>query len=216
MEKFIKLILIIISLICTYIILAVGLKIVPTIYESSNSENINNVSLNLSYSYIAGVIFYFFVTLFPYLILKNKLKPALDLKLIDLKIQITSFIRSFNSVTDIDLKDIDLITIQNIIKKHSILDRSYYSPMTGTTMSNLDFLCSTKLNIFNLVESILTYREYLTSNQILELERIRDSKFFHLTKMAGFPLQDVFYKSDEFNQAFSNTFFEIIESARNI
>jgi len=140
MEKFIKLILIIISLICTYIILAVGLKIVPTIYESSNSENINNVSLNLSYSYIAGVIFYFFVTLFPYLILKNKLKPALDLKLIDLKIQITSFIRSFNSVTDIDLKDIDLITIQNIIKKHSILDRSYYSPMTGTTMSNLDFL----------------------------------------------------------------------------
>ena len=156
------------------------------------------------------------MTLFPYLILKNKLKPALDLKLIDLKIQITSFIRSFNSVTDIDLKDIDLITIQNIIKKHSILDRSYYSPMTGTTMSNLDFLCSTKLNIFNLVESILTYREYLTSNQILELERIRDSKFFHLTKMAGFPLQDVFYKSDEFNQAFSNTFFEIIESARNI
>ncbi|MBK9225086.1 MAG: hypothetical protein IPO23_11590 [Flavobacterium sp.] len=112
MEKFIKLILIIISLICTYIILAVGLKIVPTIYESSNSENINNVSLNLSYSYIAGVIFYFFVTLFPYLILKNKLKPALDLKLIDLKIQITSFIRSFNSVLDIDLKDIDLITIQ--------------------------------------------------------------------------------------------------------
>lgn len=216
MEKLIKLILIIISLICIYIILAVGLKIVPTIYESLNSENVNNVTLNLSYSYIAGLIFYFFVSLLPYLILKHKLKPAIDLKITDLKTQITSFIRSFNSIKDIDLKDIELITIQNIIKKHSILDRSYYSPMTGTNMSNLDFLYSTKLNIFNLVDSILTYREYLTSNQILELEKIRDSKFFHLSKMAGSPLQDIFYKSDEFNQAFSITFYEIIESVRKI
>ncbi len=216
MEKLIEFILIIISLICIYIILAVGLKIVPTIYESSNSENINNVTLNLSYSYIAGLLFYFFVSLLPYLILKNKLKPAIDLKITELKTQITSFIRSFNSIKDIDLKDIELITIQNIIKKHSILDSSYYSPMTGTNMSNLDFLYSTKINIFNLVDTILTYRDYLTSNQILELEKIRDSKFFHLSKMAGFPLQDIFYKSDEFNQVFSITFYEIIESVRKI
>ena len=216
MEKTIKLILILISLLSLYVILTVGLKVVAPISESSNSENINQVSLNLSYSYIAGLIFYFFVTLLPHLSLKRKLKPAINLKLTDLKTQITSYIRSFNSVENINLNDIKLVTIQNLLEKHSILDTSFYSGMTGTTINNLDFFYSTKSNIYNLIETTLTYRDYLTSNQILELEKIRDSKFFHLIKMGNYPTGNVFYKSDKFKLEFANRFFEIIESVRKI
>jgi hypothetical protein len=213
MEKFIKFILTLITFLCLYIILTVGLKLTSPL---SDSENVNQVLLNLSYSYIAGLIFYFFVTLFPYLILKYKLKPALDLKLNDLKMQITSYVRSFNSVEIIDLNNLKLADMQKLLDTHGMLDRSHYSLMLGTTISNLDFLNSTKINIFKLVETILSYRDFLTSTQILELEKIRDSNFFHLIKMGNLPNATILYNSKEFKNGFANNFFEIIQSVRKL
>ena len=80
----------------------------------------------------------------------------------------------------------------------------------------MSFLDSTKINIFNLIGNILTYREFLTSNQVLELEKIRDSKFFHLIKMADSPIGNNVYGTSEFKQVFAIHFYEIIESVRKI
>ena len=53
----------------------------------------------------------------------------------------------------------------------------------GRVMTNQEFLNGHKQNIESLINKILGYKEYLSSDQVLYLEEIRESKFFHLLKV---------------------------------
>ena len=183
MNRLIKFFLLFVTVICLYIIFSVGLDIIGKIGSSYNSVKINNVALNLSYSYIAGLIFYFFISYLPFIQTKKKLKPAITSKIEYLSTLIKSFIQTFESTeNNLSLKGIHPNYIEKLIVNKSVLDSSYYSVM-GRTMTNQDFLNGHKENIENLIEKILSYREYLSSDQVLYLEEIRDSKFFDLLKI---------------------------------
>jgi len=53
--------------------------IIPPIFgEASNADDRNEVMLNMSYSYLAGAIFYFFVTWLPYKIRSRKMRPFIN------------------------------------------------------------------------------------------------------------------------------------------
>ena len=64
--KIINLILCLLTLCAGYIILTVGLGWFWTIGSFENADRINQVLLNLSYSYIAGWIFYLLVLYFQH------------------------------------------------------------------------------------------------------------------------------------------------------
>lgn len=48
---------------------------------SDNYQQVNQVIINLSYSYLAGLIFYLLTSCFPYMIKRNKLKKPIIEKL---------------------------------------------------------------------------------------------------------------------------------------
>ena len=53
--------------------------IIPPIFEETkNAVGKNEVMFNLSYSYLAGYIFYLKVTLLPYKMRARKMKPFID------------------------------------------------------------------------------------------------------------------------------------------
>lgn len=63
-----KIILIILTLISIFIVLQIGLEIIPLFdskMEQNRIEKINNVLLSLSLSYIAGIILYLLINFFP-------------------------------------------------------------------------------------------------------------------------------------------------------
>ncbi|MFH6993418.1 hypothetical protein [Flavobacterium sp. FlaQc-48] len=183
MKRLIIFFLLLVTVLSLYIIFSVGLGIIGEIGSSNNSEKINNVVLNLSYSYVAGLIFYFFISYLPYIQTKKKLKPAINSKIEYLNALVTSFVQTFESnEKKIELKKISSNYVEKLILNKSVLESSYYSIM-GLVMTNLDFINGHKENIENLVDKILSYKEYLTSDQILYLEQIRDSKFFQLLKI---------------------------------
>jgi hypothetical protein len=63
----------------------------------------------------------------------------------------------------------------------------------------------------------LSYKEYLTLEQIIYLENIRDSKFFHLLKVnSNNSLGFNYYNSIAFNDAFAKELFAIIEVAKKL
>ena len=62
-----------------------------------NPENINRVLLNLSYSYLAGYIFYLLVTEIPYLHRKQRFCKLLSKKYDSLKNQIETHIQAFDT-----------------------------------------------------------------------------------------------------------------------
>ena len=95
MKIIISIILYLLTLSSGYIILTIGLGWFWTIGSCENADRINQVLLNLSYSYIAGWIFYLLVTYFPEMQRKITLRPAIQLKIEDLRKQINACIQTF-------------------------------------------------------------------------------------------------------------------------
>lgn len=217
MNIIVKILLFTISIMSIYIIGGVGLEILPKISASSNAENINNVSLNLSYSYFAGLIFYFFISYLPKYIEGKKIKPTLKLKVEDLNNQIESYIHTFNEKTvDGIIKTITELEIKSLYNSHSLLDKSYYADLTGGNMSNVDFINSTKMNIVKYIDGILFYKDYLNSEQILALEKIKESKFFHLFKIQEYNQARILYNHKNFKDECAKEFYELIKTLKKI
>ena len=80
MKNFIVSFLTLLTILCLYIITYVGLGYGWAIGCSDNWQRINAVALNLSYSYIAGLIFYLFTSTLPYYFRKTKVAKIIKEK----------------------------------------------------------------------------------------------------------------------------------------
>jgi hypothetical protein len=213
-----KICLLVISLLSFYIIASVGLEIMPKFFTSNNEININNVALNLSYSYFAGLIFYFFISYLPERIQLQKTIPILKFKMDRINSQIESYIHTFNSgFNDGVIKTITDAEIQTLFLTKSLMNKSYYSFLTGDeSMLNVDFINLTKKKIVDYVDGILLYKEFLNFDQIVALEEIKGHKFFQL-----FVIQDkqhaiLVYNQIGFKKDCANEFCELVKTLRKI
>ena len=182
MGKKTKYFLFIVTTICLYIICCVGLGWFWTIGSAINSVKINNVLINLSYSFIAGLIFYFFVSYLPSQAKIRKFKPVIDLKIKDLYNQINACVQTFDDKENQDIiKTITKEELTQVIQKIDMYNSSFYANVVGYNMNNLKFLNATKGNVFEIIESLTGYKEHMETEETLNLETIRDS-----TKLASF------------------------------
>lgn len=218
MKKIISIILYLLTLSSGYIILTIGLGWFWTIGSCENADRINQVLLNLSYSYIAGWIFYLLVTYFPEMQRKITLRPAIQLKIEDLRKQINACIQTFAKNEDWHL--VDTITKEQLVQLITNADmyaNSYYASIVGFQQNHLQFLHATRSNVFELIEQILFYKEYLSAEQLLLLEKIQDSTYFHLTKVyENTPLAKIFYSSDKFKNEMVDDLYDVITHMRNL
>jgi hypothetical protein len=206
----------ILTLICLYIILCVGLGWFWTIGYSDNSENINQVLINLSYSYIAGLIFYFLISFLPYRLKIEKLKPAITFKIDSLYKQIKACAQSFDTKENTDIiEKTTLDELKIVLDKNGMYDNSFQAREVGYIMNNFQFLNSTRNNAFDIIDSLLGYKEFMKMEQVVEIEKIRDSDFFRLVKTyEDTPIAKHYYSSSEFKEALAEDLFEIIISIR--
>lgn len=206
-----------ISVISVYIIFSVGLGWLWKIGSFENSENINQVLINLSYSYIAGLIFYLLTSTIPRYFTKQKITPIVDRKINEIYENIESCIQSFKKT---EMKDLiissNIDTITQMIESENILGKSYFSQMMLTDITNLEFIKSKKEIIYDLISDILSYKEYLSDEQLTNLENIRSSETFHLLKMSHHPLSEKIYSSKEFEEKFAFNLNNIIESIKAV
>lgn len=218
MEKVVKCVLLITTLISLYIIFCVGLGWFWTIGFSFDSDKINQILINLSYSYMAGFIFYILVSYLPYRLKTEKLKPVIKLKINDLYNQINACVQTFDSTENNDI--IINLTVDKLAEKinnNNMYGNSFYAIMVGYQMNNLQFLKSTKDNVFGIISSILEYKEYMNTDQILNIEKIRDSEYFHLVKVyEDTPIAKTYYSSQQFKDAMIKDLYEIIVCVREL
>lgn len=218
MKKIINLILWLLTLSTGYTILTVGLGWFWTIGSFENAKEINQVLLNLSYSYIAGWIFYILVSYFPAKQRKMVLLPAIRLKIEDLRKQINACVQTF--ATDEDWYLVDVITkeqLSQLITNANMYGDSYYARVVGFQQNHLQFLHATRLNVFELIKQILFYKEYLSAEQLLLLEKIHDSTYFHLTKISeNTPTAKVYYNSNRFKNEVIINLYDVIIYMRKL
>jgi hypothetical protein len=218
MENITKYLLLIITAICLYIIFCIGLGWFWTIGTATNSENINQVLINLSYSYVAGLIFYILVSYLPNKAKIKKLRPVIKLKISDLYNQINACVQTFEVVENEDIiKSITKEQLKESINKNDMYNNSFYANVVGYNMNNLKFLNATKGNIFEIIESLTGYKEYMETEETLNLEIIRDSTFFHLVKIyEETPMARIYYSSPQFKSEFIDDLYDIIICIRKL
>lgn len=202
----------VVSIIPVYIILCVGLGWLWPIGSCENYERINQVLLNLSYSYMAGLIFYVLVTYLPYIHKKSKIMPSVRLKIGDIYKQINACLQTFDTQDRGDL--IGSVRHERIIELINGADMygdSFYAVEVGFNMTNLQFLVETRKQIFELIEQTLCYKEYLSGGQLLKLEKIHDSTYFHLTKInETTPTARLYYSHQRFKDEMIREFIPIM------
>lgn len=184
-----------------------------------NPENINRVLLNLSYSYLAGYLFYLLVTEIPYRQRKRRFHKTISHKYDDIRLQIESNIQAFDTIKYYHLNKITRNELRKIVTKRNLTDNTFYADECGITQSVIDFINRSKEKIEEVAYELLNvYKDYLSEDEIETIENIIHSSYFNLT---DFKRNDKLTSKnkDFFNslkEDLSDSLYEVIENTRKL
>lgn len=173
---------IVLALFSLWVIIVVGLNLpylIPSIFDSDININLNTIFLNLSYSYIAGCIFYFFTSYLPNLIRMKKIKSGIKIKIGEMDRAIQDMFYAFNRgnaenfAMDVICKNKE-ICIKVLMSKdwNSIIEEeAKYFHYTTTYLSRI---CNKHKELKKAINCLIdTYKEYLSAEQLTMCEEIR-------------------------------------------
>lgn len=189
MEKLIKYVLWLIAIICLYAILHIGLGCFFAIGISDKYLSINQVFINLSYSYIAGVIFYLLTIRLPYRQRLNKLKLPISKKIRAIHGKIIDSAKCLYPMEEWN----QIIFSENNLKQRfmniSINSQSAYS-IAGINRTIIAHLIAQRNDIRILIKDLLGYKEYLSNEQLSIIEDINESDYFCLLNAFSITIMD--------------------------
>ena len=144
-----------------------------------NPEHVNRILLNLSYSYLAGYLFYLLVTQIPYLQRSKKFRKIIVAKYEILNYQIESNIQAFGANKTNVLNTITLNELTDLIQSKEITDVAHQAKEIDYKTSILILLNRSLNTIIQTCHEILNiYKDYLTESEVMTIEKIRTSQYF--------------------------------------
>ena len=207
----------------TYIILAilttfsVGMLlfrwgiISPIFGEAVNADARNEVMLNLSYSYLAGLIFYILVSWLPYKIRSQKMRPFIEEKKKVIKGKIDDCaIATIPTAIIIDHKPDRAELISHLEQTSFLTAPTYMSLLTqGSTI--YDHWRLQRNEIKTAIADVLEFKEYLSDKELVVLGKIQDCQFFYGIN-AIFPITD----NPEARKKIANYLCDAIDIAKEL
>lgn len=190
-------------LLAAWAILSIELNIIPKIpvlWNDSTIEGLNHLYLNLSYSYIAGAIIYWFTVSLPYQINKYKISKVIRNKINDIGVQIQNMNIEFR--TPENQPRISDIQATMELFNYDIWIGECRIPTHLNNQSVISAFVQDYENLQSYVSGIINdYKEYLSAEQILLLEGLRNSQ-----------MSSIFSMGKQFNHVYSkDVFSKIIE-----
>lgn len=167
-------------------ILAIQLKVVPTInvgWEAETTKSVNDVLLNLSYSYIAALVFYELTTRLTAYRRKKKLLPVMQKRVEQIgRSGIYYILLEFarKSGFKADYKS-SYNTAKILESKQLFEEMPFFYEAYGVKKTYLAHVMDEGLKIKEMVSNLLVkYKDEMTVEQILLLEDIPDMYIFRL------------------------------------
>ncbi|WP_340104904.1 hypothetical protein [Rhodohalobacter sp. 8-1] len=173
--------LIALNLVGFYIILSIGVQILPKIsvnWSDTFVTNYNNVLLSLSYSFIAATLFYLLINYLPKTEKKKRFQPVVKR---DIKKIHSLFINMINTMEPDSVKHEnipDYNKFENLMEGISTYKK--YPPTKGliTEASYLKTFLYLKVETKEIISHIHLFKEYVPIEIISLLEDLNDSRFF--------------------------------------
>lgn len=169
-------------LLAAWAILSIELNIIhkiPVLWNDSTIEGLNHLYLNLSYSYIAGAIIYWFSVSLPYQINKHKISKVIRNKINDIGVQIQNMNIEFR--TPENQPRISNIQATMELFNYGIWIGKCRIPIHLNHKSVISAFVQDYENLQSYVSGIINdYKEYLSAEQILLLEGLRNSSMANI------------------------------------
>lgn len=189
MKNIANIILAILTAISVYVIIYVGLGIGWSIGTSDNYERINKVLETLSYSYLAGCIFYILTSTVPNYYKRRKLKPTIQskLKLILGKLEESkkqAFPLEDYNKTHTNEEYIERMRNTPLSSMCALEPLVYHGVTVGAIMKHLKEAAMIEIS------DVLRYQEYMTEEQVIVVASLTNSAYFYILKAIGTPKFD--------------------------
>ena len=175
-----------ILLLSVWAILSIQFSVVPRICVVWNYETVrsfNSMYLTLAYSYIAAYFFYLLTNRFPIIERQTKLSPIIKRNIKDVGRDIRNILLEFARDTEFnynyDTPDAGAI----LMSKEWLSNIPKFQTYHHVSITYLAFINAEGNAIKEKIESIIgKYKDELTVDQLVALEKIKDSMFFRRTK----------------------------------
>lgn len=155
---------------------------VPTGYESAIVKGINNIALGLSYSYIAGLILYFFTVALPDCLKKLKFQPVIKSKIKGLGSMLHNMLVPFSSVDNpVFLSETENITA--MMKAKDWNARTIIPLYPGNTTYLMAFHSDCESLQREVSQIIADYKHMMDTETVLLLEDIRSASVYELVEI---------------------------------
>lgn len=190
MAKFITICLWLLTFGCVALILYVKLGLGIPIYACENAESINDVLLNLSYSYLAGCIFYILTSYLPMYHKRKKMRVVIDAKikqiygiLIDCKKSVLSE-EEYSKGIDMSDETFKKLLAQKQLSFPCALSRAYNGLSIG------QYLYNQKQQLQCIIDSLILYQDCMDVNELCTIAKLQNSDYFNMMKIILNPLVD--------------------------
>lgn len=154
--------------------------LIPPIFGyAPNAEARNEVLLNMSYSYLAGAIFYFFVTWLPYKVRAKKMRPFIEEKKKVIKQKMDDCAIATIPTAIIVKKKTGKEELINHLEATSLLTTPTYMSLLVSGSTIHEHWLRQREDIKNAIKDTLEFKEYLTDKELVVLGQIQDCQFFY-------------------------------------
>lgn len=155
--------------------------VIPAIFgEAPNADARNEVMLNLSYSYLAGTIFYFFVTWLPFMQRSKKMRPFIEEKKKVIKGKMEDCVLNAMPTSLILQRKPTKDEIINHFENNSLLTSPTFMSLLVQGINIHTHWRLQREEIKEVIKDILEFKDYLTNKELVLLGQIQDCEFFYL------------------------------------
>ena len=164
-----------IALICLYAIFQIKFDFAFWIGYSEKAEVWNEIITNLSYSYLAGFIFYLLTVTLPHKKMKGKVKVALDSKLNTIRTNYKACVESVYHPLKAMSLDITKEEAVANFKAVSFYQKCKMGYFQDKDISVVDYIRLKHQENVNRAAELLEYKPWLSSETVAQIEKIRNS-----------------------------------------
>lgn len=214
-----RLALYLILLLCAWAVLAIQLKIsclsIPVNWSHESCNNLNQLYINLTYSFLAGYVFYLLTIYFPQKTEKKRLQPVIIKKTKAIKKELENVLLEFSRGTDTN----DYMKTESarkvLMSKNWTDNMPMYQKLYNANISYIAFIGEVgKLIQKNIVELIQSYQRFMTTEQIGLLEELPKLTIFSLAQQ--FSKMPISLEDENGKKSLVDFFIKALEKMKEI
>ena len=149
-------------------------------WSQDRCDNLNQLFINLTYSFLAGYVFYLLTIYFPQSKEKKRIQPVIQQKVLDIRKAISDILLEFSRGTDIKKDFLEIDNAKIVLMSKNWTDTiPMFQYLYKARISYLAYIGEVGKKIQkDIVELIQSYQKYMTTEQVCLLEELSSMQIF--------------------------------------